>query len=196
MSSKPSAYELHQYLEHRKKPGETLYAVVDAAQDYRLAVGARDILGEPLRPLFSNAPHFMTRMGPYLVRIKCTNRYPEYMKLWTDQLGGNRGILFFSKAWPKTLRQHLRTLFKVYDEEGEMFYFRFYDPRVLRAYLPTCTIKECREFFGPMRSIFAEGLDSAQVNHYQVGQSAIHLEEDHVQRCVAAEAALEEDVAP
>jgi len=192
MPSKPSAYELHEYLEHRRKPSDILYAVVDAAQDYRLAVGARDILGEPLRPLFVKAPHFMTRKGPYLVRIKCTNRYPEYMQLWAECLGRNAGILFFSSAWPKSLREHLRSIFKVYDDQGAMFYFRFYDPRVLRTYLPTCTIKECREFFGPIRSIFAEGPDPSQMNHYQVGQSAIHLEEDCVGDCVAAEvAALE-----
>ena len=194
MSSRPSAYELHQYLEHRRKPSDQLYAVVDAAQDYQLAVGARDILGEPLRPLFIKTPHFMTRKGPYLVHLKCTNRYPEYMQLWADRLGRNNGIFFFSSSWPKNVRDHLRTMFKVYDDQGAMFYFRFYDPRVLRTYLPTCTIKEGREFFGPIRSMFCEGADPAWMNHYQVGQSAIHLEEDHVQECVAAEAAVLEHV--
>jgi hypothetical protein len=29
-------------------------------------------------------------------------------------------------------------------------YFRFYDPRVLRSFLPTCTEPECAEFFGPI----------------------------------------------
>tara|TARA_R110001592_G_scaffold60775_4_gene185010 strand:+ start:165 stop:749 length:585 start_codon:yes stop_codon:yes gene_type:complete len=194
MSSKPSAYELHQYLEHRRKPSDHLYAVVDGAQNYKLAVGSRDILGEPLRPLFVKTPHFITKKGPYLVRIKCTNRYPEYMKLWAEQLGTNTGMLFFSSAWPKLVREHLRTIFKVFDDQGAMFYFRFYDPRVLRTYLPTCTVKECREFFGPIRSIFAESANPVQMDHFQIGQSAIHLEEDIVQECVAAENAVLERV--
>jgi len=184
MPSKPNAYELHRYLSYHRKPGDYLYAVVDAAKDYRLAMASRDILGEPLRPLFTNVPHFMERVGPYLARINCTNRYPEYMQLWADRMGDNAGIFIVSPAWPKPLRTHLRSIFKVFDENKNMFYFRFYDPRVLRAYLPTCTLKECREFFGPMRSILAEGPALPLMRQYQVGQSAIHLEEIDVQALV------------
>lgn len=192
MPSKPNAYELHRYLELHRKPGDTLYAVVDAARDYRLAVASRDILGEPLRPLFQNAPHFMDRVGPYLARIHCCNRYPEYMRLWADRLGDHAGIFMFANAWPKAVRGHLRTIFKVYDENKEMFYFRFYDPRVLHAYLPTCTVKECREFFGPTRCIFAEGATPDRMNYYQPGQSAIHREEDDLRAVVhAADAAAD-----
>lgn len=180
MPSRPDAYELHQYFEHHRKPGEHLYAVVDAARDYRLAVAPRDMLDEPLRPLFQNAPYFMERVGPYLARISCSDRYPEYMRLWAERLGDNAGIFFLSSAWPKTVRAHLRSIFKVYDEKKAMFYFRFYDPRVIRTYLPTCTAKECREFFGPIRSIFVEGPTLPVMHHYRVGQAAIHLEEEDV----------------
>lgn len=193
MPSRLNAYEFHRYLEHHKRPGEHVYAVVDAAQDYRLALAARDILGEPLRPLFSNAPHFMERVGPYVTRVHCTNRYPDYLALWMERLGDNAGIFLLSRAWPKAVHAHLRTLFKVYGEDKEMFYFRFYDPRVLRTYLPTCTQKECREFFGPIRSIFAEGPAMPIFHHYQVGQSAIHLEESDVPAFVRALDEAEEE---
>lgn len=186
MSTKPNAYELHRYLAHHKRPGDTLYAVVDAAKDYRLAVASRDILGEPLRPLFSNAPQHMERVGPYLARISCTPRYPEYMQLWADRMGDNAGIFIYSSAWPRPVRAQLQKNFKVYDENKNMFYFRFYDPRVLRTYLPTCTLKECKEFFGPLRSIFADGPQLPIMHHYQVGQSAIHLEESDVSAFVHA----------
>lgn len=174
----PNAYDLHQYLNQFMKPDDTLYAVVDAAQDYRLAMGSRNILGEPLRPLFTKAPYFMERVGPYLVRLKCSNRYPEYMQRWTERLGSNTGILLISSAWPKQMRSHLRDIFKVYDERGGMFYFRFYDPRVIRPYLPTCTAKECRAFFGPIRSIFVEGEEPGIMHHYRAGQAAVQMEKD------------------
>lgn len=181
MSNRLNAYELHQFLEYHRKPDEILYAVVDAAKDYPLAIASRDLLGEPMRPLFSNVPYFMERVGPYVARIPCCDRYPEYMKMWVERLGDSAGIFLLSSAWPKTVRSHLRSIFKVYDEEKRMFYFRFYDPRVLRTYLPTCTIKECREFFGPVRMFFAESPDPAFMQSFQVGQSAIHLEEDEIQ---------------
>jgi hypothetical protein len=178
MPALPSAYDLHQYLELQKKPDDILYAVVDGAQNYRLAVGARNILGEPLRPLFVNAPHHMSRVGPYLVRIKCTSRYPEYLKIWTEELGSNTGVLLLSSSWPQAIRSHLRSIFKVQDERGHKYYFRFYDPRVLRTYLPTCTARECREFFGPIRSIFSEGEVPGTMHHYHSGQSAVQMERD------------------
>jgi hypothetical protein len=44
----------------------------------------------------------------------------------------------------------------VSDENGKTFYFRFYDPRVLRVYLPTCNAEELDMFFGPVRNFFME----------------------------------------
>ncbi len=174
----PDAYDLHQYLAQFKLPDDNLYALVDGAQDQRLSVGSRNILGEPLRPLFTKAPHHMTKVGPYLVRIKCTNRYPEYMQRWTEKLGTNTGILLLTTSWPQAVRQHCRSIFKVYDEQHNMFYFRYYDPRVIRTYLPTCTAKECRQFFGPIRSIFVEGETPGTMHHYRAGQAAVQMEKD------------------
>lgn len=180
LPEKADAYALHCYLEYHRKPDDMLYAVVDAAKDYRLAIASRDILGEPLRPLFKKAPTFMDRVGPYVARIQCTNRYPEYMRLWADRLGDNAGFFFLTSAWPKSVRDHLRKLFKVYDEEGHMYYFRFYDPRVLRAYLPTCTAKECREFFGPIRSLHVEAEDPGVMLRYTAGKAAVQLEQEPI----------------
>jgi hypothetical protein len=50
----------------------------------------------------------------------------------------------------KRLRHHLRTLLVVKSWSGERMLFRYYDPRVLRAYLPTCTSDELRTVFGPV----------------------------------------------
>jgi hypothetical protein len=41
--------------------------------------------------------------------------------------------------------------------EGRKLYFRFYDPRVLRVYLPTCTTDERSTFFGPVTCFLMEG---------------------------------------
>ncbi|MCF6281484.1 MAG: DUF4123 domain-containing protein [Candidatus Polarisedimenticolaceae bacterium] len=38
--------------------------------------------------------------------------------------------------------------------------FRFYDPRVLRLYLPTCTGNEAKQFFGPIPQIIVEAENS------------------------------------
>ena len=33
--------------------------------------------------------------------------------------------------------------------------FRFYDPRILRAFLPACTSDELRSFFGPVQRFYS-----------------------------------------
>lgn len=41
--------------------------------------------------------------------------------------------------------------------------FRYYDPRVLRVYLPTCRPDELRTVFGPIRSYLVEGEDGSLI---------------------------------
>ena len=43
------------------------------------------------------------------------------------------------------------------EETGEEVYFRFYDPRVLRVFLPTCSVRQKAELFGEIRSFLLEG---------------------------------------
>ena len=45
--------------------------------------------------------------------------------------------------------------------------FRFYDPRVLRVFLPGCTPKESAQFFGPIKRYFFEGEDPSEVLEYR-----------------------------
>jgi hypothetical protein len=39
--------------------------------------------------------------------------------------------------------------------------FRYYDPRVLRSYLPTCTPEELAQVFGPIHSFVMESAEGA-----------------------------------
>jgi hypothetical protein len=61
------------------------------------------------------------------------------------------------------LQAHFRRLVMAQLPDGKMVYFRFYDPRVLRAYLPTCTPKELEAVFGPVERFILEGEDAAAV---------------------------------
>ena len=67
------------------------------------------------------------------------------------------GVFLRSEAILQDLVRHFRQFLQVRDESGRVFFFRFYDPRVLRAYLPTCTSDELRTFFGPVEQFSLEG---------------------------------------
>ena len=73
--------------------------------------------------------------------------------------------------------KHLRRLLRVQDESGRKLAFRFYDPRVLRVYLPTCTAEEAKQFFGPVPRILAESEDAKKLLSYRCGTSGVETEE-------------------
>jgi len=67
---------------------------------------------------------------------------------------------------------HLRRFLTVRTEKGKKLLFRFYDPRVLRLYLPTCTSTELNTFFGPVERFVCEGGDSqTALVHSRVGDA-------------------------
>lgn len=74
----------------------------------------------------------------------------------------------------ETLRRHFRRLLHVRSEDGEKLYFRYYDPRVLRLYLPSCTSVELKEVFGPVGRFVLEGPEG-QVMAYERGGRRIEV---------------------
>jgi Domain of unknown function (DUF4123) len=66
------------------------------------------------------------------------------------------GVVLASSAPSRELRRHLRRFLRV-RSDGRILGFRYYDPRVLQIYLPTCTPAETAAFFGPVQSIAAPG---------------------------------------
>ena len=108
------------------------------------------------------APH-MYPVAPYLVPVAYRPRYPypdsDFLDLWAEHLGNNAGILLLTDTEPEPLCAHLRDVFLATDEQDHPFFFRYYDPRVLRLYLPTCTGAEAAEFFGPISRILCEAAE-------------------------------------
>ena len=84
--------------------------------------------------------------------------------------GESWGILVNSRRSFKELRRHLRRFLYVRTELGEKLYFRFYDPRVLRVFLPTCGKDQLDEIFGATHgeidSFFVEDEDPRFVLRY------------------------------
>jgi len=90
----------------------------------------------------------LTLFAPYLVSLPPWSKLLE--KLVTKGWGKSWGVFLTSSLAFPDLRQHLRHFLMVNMPDGKQVYFRFYDPRVLRVYLPTCTPQEIAYFFGPV----------------------------------------------
>jgi hypothetical protein len=154
---------LHAFIEARRESGEKLYGVVDAARDKELAFEGALRYGWRLQWLFGeNTAAHMRDVAPYLVPITCASSYPypesEYLDLWAAHLGRGAGILVLTSATDGAIHAHLSNLFVSADQEGSDYFFRFYDPRVLRSFLPVCDAEEAEELFGPLTTIVLESL--------------------------------------
>jgi len=87
------------------------------------------------------------QFSPVLVQVDSTLLEWIVNSLWKEPWG----VFALSKAGLETLRAHFRKFLLVELPGGERWYFRFYDPRILRIYLPNCFSWELQKFFGPVR---------------------------------------------
>jgi Domain of unknown function (DUF4123)/Inner membrane component of T3SS, cytoplasmic domain len=153
-----------------RDPADRLYALVDGAQAHELALMGR-LMGHQLYTLFSGTLASMSaHVGPLLVQF---DEPSGFLGKWTAEIGKNSGVLFETSADLETLYAHLRHVFIATDEERNEYFFRFYDPRVFRAFLPTCREDELREFFGPISAWIVEADGAPEYTAYSLGPSGV-----------------------
>lgn len=138
----------------RRGPG-ALYGVLDTARDELVLPFLYDA-GVQHQSLYEGPRgEELALVAPYLMAFP-----PEaasLVELVTDRWGESWGIFLRSEASFRDVRRHLRRLLRVQLQDGRRVLFRFYDPRVLRAYLPTCSSDESAQMFGPITQYLAEG---------------------------------------
>ena len=70
--------------------------------------------------------------------------------------GKSWGLILYSEYEMQKTADHLKKHILVNTENEKEYFFRFYDPRVLRVFLPTCNAKQLKEFFGPVEQFICE----------------------------------------
>ncbi|MCC6555505.1 MAG: DUF4123 domain-containing protein [Polyangiaceae bacterium] len=134
-----------------------LWAVLDASRGPRLLTLCREAV-EPHRSLYQGARgDALEDVAPYLVGpFQPDSSLLERLVLEGWEKGW--GIYFTCRSPLVELRRHLRRFLVVeIHESGERIYFRYYDPRVLRRFLPTCSPRQEEEIFGDIDTFLVEG---------------------------------------
>jgi len=146
--------------------GTSLFAVLDGARDP--AIG-RALASSPVeyQSLFSGPlSRSLRSASPFVVKLNPQEAFTQM--LIAEGWGRAWGIYVASTSSLLGLRRHLRTLLRVRMDNGKKCYFRYYDPRVLRAFLPTCTSEQLRQIFGPIARIDLEGSDASVLLRFRV----------------------------
>lgn len=130
------------------------YILLDAARMEGAIQEARELNPGHTCLYEGDSEKFLAAVAPWLFSFEPGSDFARWVV--RQGKGNNWGILFRSDVEPVRLYKHLRRFLIVQTEEGRELYFRYYDPRVLRVFLPTCDEEQLKEFFGPIKAFLAE----------------------------------------
>jgi len=137
------------------------YAILDAARD---KVVYPKIVGSGIKGmcLYHGAKSIeLATVAPYLVQLETDAAFTDW--LLGQGWGKSWGIFLKTSETLEKLQRHFRRFLMVYNEDGKLLYFRFYDPRVFRVYLPTCNETELKTVFGPVTYFLTEGQENSLI---------------------------------
>lgn len=144
-------------LEQARKDECELFGIIDSARNedvFRHLISG----GVRYKSLFEGTMDEQSYgVSGFLVECKMESSLFKWM---TGEAWGESCCIFFtSKASFDDLFKHFQKFNRVYLEGDEVVLFRYYDPRVLRKYLPTCNRGELDIFFGDVSFFYTEGHD-------------------------------------
>ena len=142
-------------------PALTTYALLDGASIPDLLEYLDSLQPEYVCLYRGELKAGVDEVAPYLVQLEEGHSFTRWLldKGWGEHYG-----VFVQSAEPITVvRLHLRRSLRVYTEEGKGLLFRYYDPRVLRVFLPSMTAEEAKAFFGPVKAFLSEAEDPSRI---------------------------------
>ena len=139
---------------------EAVYAVLDAARD------------PAIYPMLLTSGGFYTSLyaGQAALKLEAVSPYLVYLppqsallqRIVESGWGQSWGIFLTSSQSAETVWHELRrSLMVTMEETGKYVYFRFYDPRVLRVFLPVADPEQRAQLFGTISSVLMEAEDGS-----------------------------------
>lgn len=169
-----AAGPLGELLRVMRGQSEPLFALVDAARDPAVLqlLGA---CGEEYQSLYDGeSAEELAEVAPYLVSVPAASPFLE--TLLHEGWGKSWGVFLTSGEPFQRVRKHFRSLLYVEDDAGKRLYFRFYDPRVLRAFLPACDGEYLEGVFGPVGHYILEDEAAHSALRFGAAFGALNLE--------------------
>lgn len=146
-------------LEHLAQNGY-LFAILDSTDAPLIPEKARELGETRAVSLFrGSAMQEYWAVAPYLVTVD------EAMLAWvrSSMAGEPWGVFVMARAALDDLYHHFRHFLMAQLPDGKMWYFRYYDPRILPAYLESCNAQEAEQFFGPVRAFAVDTSEGIRV---------------------------------
>lgn len=140
----------------RQQPGQ-LYAILDSARSGEIVPMLEDSKCQFKSLYDGEAAENLANVAPYIVHFSEDD--PLLDKLISDGWGEQWGIYMTSYETLDRLRHHFRHFTMVKLPDGRVGYFRFYDPGIIRVYLPACSQREIAKFCEKINIVCVEKFD-------------------------------------
>jgi hypothetical protein len=164
--------DLWSFIEEKKD--HHIFSILDTARNERIFPALLESSLEYRCLFLGDLPRVLASAAPHLVLLRQDSSFVKW--LFRESRGDSWGI-YLSSNWPlAALLTHFRDLITARTEDGKTYYFRFYDPRVLRIYMPTCNSEELKAFFGPVDSFFVENEDPSESLMFQLDNGILRQE--------------------
>lgn len=131
----------------------------------QLNLGFKSLYNSNIEPTHSD-------VAPYLFTF--SDNQPFRSWFFENGWGNAWGVIVSTKVSFEDCWKHFRKFLLVKTEDGQELYFRFYDPRVLKIFLPTCDGKQIMEFFGPVDKFIVEGETKEEAIEFWHRQGVLH----------------------
>jgi hypothetical protein len=150
-----------------QRQAQPLFAILDAARDRAIPRIIAESGAAHQSLLEGEKGQALAAVAPYLVGLPPDS---PLLRTLADQHWGASTCVYLTSQLPLSeLRRHFREFLLVELPQGDVCYFRFYDPRVLRVFLPTCRPEEAARFFGGVRAFFVESEDARTLVRFTWG---------------------------
>ncbi len=150
-----------------------VYAVLDGASVPDLPTKLYEMRPQHICLYRGELEPDIAEVAPYLVRMVPETEFSNWVI--NEGWGKHWGIFAQTQFSIYEVRKHFRAFLTVHDEEGNPMLFRYYDPRVLRKFLPTCNADELGVFFKTVTNYFLEDENPATVLNYSLQNGELKL---------------------
>lgn len=157
--------------------GYDIYAILDAASIPHLLKKIYSKLHK-FKCLYPGDQSFaLSDVAPYIVPLELNSDFTKW--LINEGWGNHWGIYVAVEKGQsnlKTMTEHFRKFMVIQNPENKSVYFRFYDPRVLRDYLPVFDPDQCDTMYGSIIAYYAVEDENSNILHFKYGNQGLKVE--------------------
>jgi hypothetical protein len=133
-----------------------MYTILDAARIFGELYTAQ-ALQKDFVNLYKGQPDELESVAPYLFAYNYNTEFGKWLR--DNGWGKSWGIFLETTVSSEELFTHFKNFIFRKTPEGKDFFFRFYDPRVMRKFLLSYNTIQLKSFFGPIKRFFCEDED-------------------------------------